>query len=62
MVKEERDILHDLEQSESELVQQSQVLRDLISDLEHQVQGSTMKMPQDVNDIMDRSKTLTLKK
>ena len=43
-MKEERDTLHDLEQSESELVQQSQVLRDLISELEHQLQGSTVKM------------------
>ncbi|KAM5315874.1 tripartite motif-containing protein 5-like [Glossophaga mutica] len=60
--KEDGDILHDLEQSESELVEQSQVLRDLISELEHRLQGSMRKMLQDVNDIMERSKTFTLKK
>ncbi|XP_053781610.1 tripartite motif-containing protein 5 isoform X2 [Desmodus rotundus] len=62
LVKEERDILHDLEQSESELVQQSQVLRDLISELEHRLQGSMRRMLQEVNEIMERSKTFTLKK
>ncbi|KAF6106847.1 hypothetical protein HJG60_019537 [Phyllostomus discolor] len=62
LVKEEGDILHDLEQSERELVQQSLVLRDLISDLEHRLEGSMRKMLQDVNGIMERSKTFTLKK
>ena len=45
-MKEEGDILHDLEESESELVQQSQVLRDLMSELENRLQGSTVKMLQ----------------
>ncbi|XP_045695455.1 tripartite motif-containing protein 5-like isoform X2 [Phyllostomus hastatus] len=49
-------------EAESELVQQSQSLKELISDLEHRLQGSTMKMLQDVNGIMERSKTFTLKK
>ncbi|XP_045039541.2 tripartite motif-containing protein 5 isoform X2 [Desmodus rotundus] len=62
LAKEEGDVLHDLEQSESELVQQSLVLRDLMSELEHRLQGSMVKMLQDVNDIMERSKTFTLKK
>ncbi|XP_053527421.1 tripartite motif-containing protein 5-like isoform X2 [Artibeus jamaicensis] len=62
LMKEKRDILHDLEQSESELVQQSLVLRDLMSELEHRLQGSMRKMLQDVNGIMERSKTFTLKK
>ena len=44
--KEKRDIFHVLEQSESEQAEQSQLLRDLISDLEHRLQGSTMKMLQ----------------
>ena len=44
--KEKRDIFHVLEQSESELVQQSLLLRDLISELELRLQGSTMKMLQ----------------
>ncbi|XP_045695462.1 tripartite motif-containing protein 5-like isoform X2 [Phyllostomus hastatus] len=60
--KDEGDILHDLEQSESKLVKQSQVLRDLISELEHRLNGSMRKMLQDVNGIMERSKTFTLKK
>ena len=68
LVKEEGDTLHDLEQSESELVQQSQVLRDLISELEHQLQGSTVKMllvrlgkkPQHLNLRKMKSKFLAL--
>ncbi|XP_045039544.2 tripartite motif-containing protein 5 isoform X2 [Desmodus rotundus] len=52
--KEKRDIFHVLEQSESELVQQSLLLRDLISELELRLQGSTMKMLQDVNGILER--------
>ncbi|XP_054436546.1 tripartite motif-containing protein 5-like [Pteronotus mesoamericanus] len=60
--KEEGDILCVLEQSESELVQQSHLLKDLISDVEHRLQGSPRKMLQDVNGIMERSKTFTLRK
>nr|WCD42033.1 tripartite motif containing 5 alpha [Miniopterus fuliginosus] len=60
--EEERDDLKDLAQAESELVQQGQLLTDLISDLEHRLQGSTAEMLQDVNGIIERSKTFTLKK
>ncbi|XP_053781606.1 tripartite motif-containing protein 5 isoform X2 [Desmodus rotundus] len=60
--KEKKNIFHVLEQSESEQAEQSQLLRDLISDLEHRLQGSTMKMLQDVNGIIERSHTFTLKK
>ncbi|XP_066106899.1 E3 ubiquitin-protein ligase TRIM34-like [Saccopteryx bilineata] len=60
--KEEEEIFCDLDQDESELVQQSQLVRDLISDLEHRLQGSTVEMLQDVNGIMERSNTFTLKK
>ncbi|KAM8818847.1 tripartite motif-containing protein 5 [Rhynchonycteris naso] len=60
--KEEEDILCDLEEDESELVQESQLVRDLISDLEHRLQGSTVEMLQDVNGIMERSNTFTLNK
>ena len=45
-MKEEGGILRDLEQSESELLQQSLVLKDLISELEHRLQGSMRKMLQ----------------
>ncbi|XP_066106871.1 tripartite motif-containing protein 5-like isoform X3 [Saccopteryx bilineata] len=60
--KEEEEILCDLEEEESELAQQSQLVRDLISDLEHRLQGSTVELLQDVNGIMERSNTFTLKK
>ncbi|XP_057604454.1 tripartite motif-containing protein 5-like isoform X2 [Hippopotamus amphibius kiboko] len=59
---EEGLILSNLTDSEHELVQQSQLVKDLISDLEHRLQGSTVDMLQDVNDIMKRSENLTLKK
>ncbi|XP_061236595.1 tripartite motif-containing protein 5-like [Bos javanicus] len=59
---EETAILCTMANSENELVQQSQLVRNLISDIQHHLQGSTMQMLQDVNDILKRSKTLTLKK
>ncbi|XP_028372907.1 tripartite motif-containing protein 5-like [Phyllostomus discolor] len=60
--KEKIYIFHVLEQSESEQVQQSLLLRDLISELELRLQGSTMKMLQDVNGILESSQTFTLKR
>nr|KAF6439350.1 hypothetical protein HJG59_018743 [Molossus molossus] len=60
--KEEGNILNYLAHAESDLVQQSQVLKDLISDLEHRLQGLPVEMLQDVNSIMERSKTFTLMK
>ncbi|XP_036115127.1 tripartite motif-containing protein 5-like isoform X1 [Molossus molossus] len=59
--QEETDVLNDLAQTECELVQQSQLLEDLISDLEHRLQGSTLEMMQDVHGIMERSRTFSLK-
>ncbi|XP_058401792.1 E3 ubiquitin-protein ligase TRIM22-like isoform X2 [Diceros bicornis minor] len=59
---EEGDILRNLAKAEKKLVRQSQLVRALISDVEHRLQGSTMKMLQDVNGILERSETLTLKK
>lgn len=44
--KEEGDILHILAESEEELVWQSQLVRDLISALEHRLQGSAIGMLQ----------------
>ncbi|XP_036077539.1 tripartite motif-containing protein 5-like isoform X2 [Rousettus aegyptiacus] len=44
--KEEGEALHYLAEAENELVQQSQLVRDLISDLERRLQGSTMEMLQ----------------
>ncbi|XP_070281535.1 tripartite motif-containing protein 5-like isoform X3 [Myotis yumanensis] len=60
--KEVAENLDDLAQAESELAQQGQLLRDLISDLEHRLQGSTVEMLQDVKDTIERIKTFTLKK
>ncbi|XP_059564688.1 tripartite motif-containing protein 5-like isoform X4 [Myotis daubentonii] len=60
--KEAAENLDDLAQAEGELAQQKKLLRDLISDLEHLLQGSTVEMLQDVKGIMERSKTFTLKK
>ncbi|XP_062948913.1 tripartite motif-containing protein 5-like [Cynocephalus volans] len=44
--KEERGILKILAESEIELAQQSQVVRDLISDVERRLQGTAMEMLQ----------------
>ncbi|KAM7235820.1 hypothetical protein CapIbe_013006 [Capra ibex] len=54
--------LRNLADSEHVLIQQSQLVRNLMSDVERRLKGSTMEMLQDVNDIMKRSETLTLKK
>ena len=43
---EETAILCTMANSENELVQQSQLVRNLISDIEHRLQGSTMQMLQ----------------
>uniref|UniRef100_A0A8C6D296 Tripartite motif-containing protein 5-like n=1 Tax=Moschus moschiferus TaxID=68415 RepID=A0A8C6D296_MOSMO len=63
---EETAILCTMENSEDELVQQSQLVRNLISDIEHRLQGSTMQMLQvrmwTSIFVIPRSKTLTLKK
>ncbi|XP_054555462.1 tripartite motif-containing protein 5-like [Talpa occidentalis] len=44
--KEEEVILHKLAEDESELVQQSQLIEDLISDLEHRLEASDIDMLQ----------------
>lgn len=43
---EEKAILDTLAATEDELVQQSQLVRDLVSELEHRLQGSTVDMLQ----------------
>uniref|UniRef100_A0A8C6EU50 Tripartite motif-containing protein 5-like n=1 Tax=Marmota marmota marmota TaxID=9994 RepID=A0A8C6EU50_MARMA len=43
---EEEVIMNSLTESESELIQQSQVVKDFISDLEHRLEGSTVEMLQ----------------
>uniref|UniRef100_A0A8C8UNJ6 Tripartite motif-containing protein 30A-like n=1 Tax=Peromyscus maniculatus bairdii TaxID=230844 RepID=A0A8C8UNJ6_PERMB len=58
--QEEEDIMNSLAESESELVKQRESVRALISDLEHQLQCSTMEMLQGVNSVLKRY-TLRLK-
>nr|AAT81167.1 TRIM5-alpha [Chlorocebus aethiops] len=60
--KEEEDILKSLTKSETEMVQQTQYMRELISDLEHRLQGSMMELLQGVDGIIKRIENMTLKK
>uniref|UniRef100_A0A2I3M3U1 Tripartite motif-containing protein 5 n=1 Tax=Papio anubis TaxID=9555 RepID=A0A2I3M3U1_PAPAN len=60
--KEEEDILKSLTKSETEMVQQTQYMRELISDLEHRLQGSMMELLQGVDGIIKRIENTTLKK
>ncbi|XP_054555419.1 uncharacterized protein LOC119254981 [Talpa occidentalis] len=58
---EEEVILHKLAEDENELIQQSQLIEDLISDLEHRLQVSNVEKLQNVTDIMQRCWDFTLK-
>ncbi|KAM6173382.1 LOW QUALITY PROTEIN: tripartite motif-containing protein 5 [Erethizon dorsatum] len=58
---EEQGILNGLAESESGLTQQAQLVRELISDVQHRLQGSTVMMLQDVNATVQRSMFLTVK-
>nr|ALB36910.1 tripartite motif-containing 5 transcript variant alpha [Cercopithecus neglectus] len=60
--KEEEDILKSLTKSETEMVQQTQYVRELISDLEHRLQGSMMELLQGVDGVIKRIENMTLKK
>ncbi|XP_028637912.1 tripartite motif-containing protein 30A-like [Grammomys surdaster] len=59
--EEEEDVMEKLKESENELEQQRQWVKDLISDVEHQLELSTMEMLQGVNYILRRCQTLKLK-
>ncbi|XP_050019288.1 tripartite motif-containing protein 30A-like isoform X3 [Alexandromys fortis] len=61
LMKEKEDILDILEDSQNELVKQRESVRNLISDLEHRLQCSTMEMLQGVNHVLTRSQNLRLK-
>ncbi|KAM6158453.1 E3 ubiquitin-protein ligase TRIM34-like [Rhynchocyon petersi] len=52
--KEEEKVMSNLAEDENELVQQSQLAEELISDLEYRLQAPTVEMLQDVNSIMKR--------
>ncbi|XP_052011717.1 tripartite motif-containing protein 30A-like isoform X9 [Apodemus sylvaticus] len=60
--KEKEDVMKILKESESELVQQRDLVRDLITDMEHQLELSTIEMLQGVNNVLTRSQILQLKK
>ncbi|KAI4580951.1 hypothetical protein MJG53_010493 [Ovis ammon polii x Ovis aries] len=60
--EEERRGLNIIAEAEVELVQQSQSLRELISDLERRCQGSATELLQDVSDVAKRSEFWTLRK
>ncbi|XP_059108288.1 tripartite motif-containing protein 30A-like isoform X1 [Peromyscus eremicus] len=59
--QEEEDIMNSLAESQSQVVKQRESVRDLISDVEHHLQSSTMEMLQAVNSVLTRSQTLRLK-
>lgn len=60
--EEEKKTLNSLAQAEDELVQQSQVVKELISDLELRDQWSALELLQDMSGIMKWSEIWTLKK
>ncbi|XP_065800006.1 E3 ubiquitin-protein ligase TRIM34-like isoform X1 [Muntiacus reevesi] len=60
--EEEKKTLDSLAVAEAELVQQGQVLKELISDLERRSEWSTVELLQDMSGVMKWSKIWTLKK
>ncbi|XP_034368493.2 LOW QUALITY PROTEIN: tripartite motif-containing protein 30A-like [Arvicanthis niloticus] len=61
LMTEKEDVMKNLEESENELVQQRELVRDLILVVKHQLELSAMEMLQGVNYVLKRSQTLTLK-
>ncbi|XP_058401777.1 E3 ubiquitin-protein ligase TRIM22-like [Diceros bicornis minor] len=60
--EDEVNVLENLVAAKDQLVQQSQYMRELISDLEHQMWGSSIDTLKDVINLIRRSETWTLKK
>ncbi|XP_036022861.1 tripartite motif-containing protein 12A-like isoform X2 [Onychomys torridus] len=60
--QEEQDIMNSLAESENKHAQQSKLLGDLISDVEHHLQCSTMEMLQGVDGIIKWSHSFSLTK
>ncbi|XP_003515465.3 tripartite motif-containing protein 30A isoform X1 [Cricetulus griseus] len=61
LMQEKEDVMNSLAESQNELMKQREAVRDLISDVEHQLDCSTMEMLQGVNSVLTRSQTLRLK-
>ncbi|XP_023368709.1 tripartite motif-containing protein 5-like [Otolemur garnettii] len=60
--EEEKGILNSLVEAENELHQHHQVVRMFISDVERRLQAPAIEMLQDVNGMIERCESLTLKK
>ncbi|XP_006870390.1 PREDICTED: tripartite motif-containing protein 5-like [Chrysochloris asiatica] len=60
--KEEEDVMCHLTEDDNELAQKSQLIEELIADLEHRLQVSSVEMLQDVNGIIKRCEKLTVKR
>ncbi|EGW07337.1 Tripartite motif-containing protein 30 [Cricetulus griseus] len=61
LMKEKEDVMNSLAESQNELEKQREAVRDLISDMEHQLDCSTLEMLQGVNSVLTRSQTLRVK-
>uniref|UniRef100_A0A8C6N503 Tripartite motif-containing 30C n=1 Tax=Mus spicilegus TaxID=10103 RepID=A0A8C6N503_MUSSI len=59
--KEKEEVMEKLEESENELREQTELVRDLISDVGHQLALSTMEMLQGMNSVLTRIQVLRLK-
>lgn len=58
--KEKKEVMEKLEESENELEDQTELVRDLISDVEHHLELSTLEMLQGANCVLRRSQSLSL--
>ncbi|XP_035298211.1 tripartite motif-containing protein 12A isoform X4 [Cricetulus griseus] len=54
LMQEKEDVMNSLAESQNELMKQREAVRDLISDVEHQLDCSTMEMLQGVNSVLTR--------
>lgn len=59
--KEKEEVMEKLEESEHELREQRELVRDLISYVQHQLELSVMEMKQGVNYVLTSIQTMTLK-
>ncbi|XP_040613152.1 tripartite motif-containing protein 30A [Mesocricetus auratus] len=61
LMQEKEGIMNSLAESQTELEKQREAVRDLISDVEHQLKCSTIEMLQGVNSVLTRSQALKVK-
>ncbi|KAM9220986.1 LOW QUALITY PROTEIN: E3 ubiquitin-protein ligase TRIM22-like [Dugong dugon] len=60
--EDEENVMYNLKNDERELAQKSQLVAELISDLERRLQASSIEMLQDVNNIIKRSEICAVKR